>query len=402
MTVFLIRYAEIALKGHNRGRFQRQLGENIRRTLNLDGTRLQHHHAQFILRAAPNEIQSFVEGLRKVFGVAWFASTQTCAKRMPDMIEASVQAAHNAIQPGMSFRIRANKADHSLPFSSVDIERQVGAAVLEATGASVNLENPDAIVYIDAAVEGAYVYTQKISGPGGLPVGTSGKVLSLISGGFDSIAASYLLAKRGAQVDFLHFHVFPEHNPVLDSKIAEIASKLSAYTFSERLFLSSYLPFEMRTLELQERDARYEAVAFRRMMLQVAEKLALEHGYQAIIVGDSLGQVASQTLENIVSVQDAVSIPVFRPLIGMDKVEITQQVREIGLFEAAAQEYKDCCAIIAAHPVIKAYLPAVRRLDDKLEMQSIVAESIENIGHFRIANLNGRGEIGDQTRKTQT
>lgn len=390
MTVFLIRYAEIALKGHNRGRFQRQLGENIRRTLDLDETRLQHYHAQFILPAAPEEVQPFMEGLRNVFGVAWFAPTQACAKGMPDMTEAGVQAARSAIQPGMSFRIRANKADHSLPFSSVDIERQVGAAVLEATGASVDLENPDAVVYVDAAVEGAYVYTEKIPGPGGLPVGTSGKVLSLISGGFDSIAASYLLAKRGAQVDYLHFHVYPEHAPVLDSKIAEIVRTLSRYTFSEQLFLCSYLPFEMRALDLKDGDERYEVVAFRRMMLQVAEALALKHGYQAIVVGDSLGQVASQTLENIVSVQDAVSIPVFRPLIGMDKVEITQLVREVGLFEAAAEEYKDCCAIIAAHPVIKAYLPTVQALDRKLQMQAIVAETLENAGHFRIANLNSR------------
>jgi len=389
MTVFLIRYAEIALKGHNRGRFQRQLGENIRLTLGLEANRLQHHHAQFILPASPIEVQPFVEGLRKVFGIAWFAPTQTCAKRMPAMIAAGVQAAQGAIHSGMSFRIRANKSDHSLPFSSVDIERQVGAAVLEATGASVDLENPEAVVYLDAAVEGAYVYTEKIHGPGGLPVGTSGKVLSLISGGFDSIAASYLLAKRGAQVDYLHFHVYPEHKPVLDSKIAQIVRGLSAYTFSEHLFLSSYLPFEMRVLELKDGDERYEVVAFRRMMLQVAEALAFERGYQAIVVGDSLGQVASQTLENIVSVQDAVSIPVFRPLIGMDKVEITQLVREMGLFEAAAAAYKDCCAIIAAHPVIKAYLPAVRALDRKLEMQAIVAETLENAGHFRIANLNG-------------
>jgi thiamine biosynthesis protein ThiI len=126
------------------------------------------------------------------------------------------------------------------------------------------------------------------------------------------------------------------------------------------------------------------------MILQVAEVLALEHGYQAIVVGDSLGQVASQTLENIVSVQEAVSIPVFRPLIGMDKVEITQLVREIGLFAVAAEEYKDCCAIIAAHPVIKAYLPAVQALDRKLQMQAIVAETLENTGHFRIANLDGK------------
>jgi len=275
--------------------------------------------------------------------------------------------------------IRAQRADKALPFTSPDLERELGEAVRQATGAQVDLDDPDTTIYVSTSTEESYVYAEKLPGPGGLPVGTSGRVLSLLSGGPDSIASSYYLARRGAQVDFLHFHVFPNKDSVLDSKIIPIVSKLSKYTLSDQLYLSSYLPFEMQVLGLQVRDARYELVVFRRLMARIAEALAQKHGYQAIVLGDSLGQVASQTMENIAAVDEAVSIPVFRPLIGMDKVEIMDLVQEIGLLEEAISPYKDCCSLITPKPVIKAYLPFVHTIEKDLNLSRVVEEMVDEV-----------------------
>jgi thiamine biosynthesis protein ThiI len=256
------------------------------------------------------------------------------------------------------------------------VEREAGEEVQKATGAGVDLSHPDVTIYAAAAQEGTYVFTEKIPGPGGLPVGTSGKALALLSGGFDSIAAAYYLAKRGAQVDFLHFHAFPNAAQVLESKIADITGKLSAWTQSERLYLASYFPFESRVWELDAREQRYELVVFRRLMARTAEALCRKLGYQAIILGDSLGQVASQTMENIAAVDEVVTMPVFRPLIGMDKVEVVQFVRGLGLYDEATADYKDCCSIIARNPAIKAHMPSVHALEEKLGMDSLVAEMV--------------------------
>jgi len=223
------------------------------------------------------------------------------------------------------------------------------------------------------------VFSKKIAGPGGLPVGTSGKVLVLLSGGFDSIAASYLLAKRGASVDFLHFHVFPNKEGVLKSKMPEIWSGLKKFTFSKKVFLSSYSPFQMKVLDLKRREEKLELVIFRRVMVRVAAEIAKENGYQALVLGDSLGQVASQTMENIVAVDKAVELPIFRPLIGSDKMEVVDLVRKIDLERVATVAYKDCCSIVSTRPSTKANLEKVLVLEKKLEIEKVVKEMIAKV-----------------------
>lgn len=387
MTIILVRYAEIALKGSNRPLFEEQLRENLLRRLNFPPSKVKHYHTQFAIYPSPEEVDAVMEDLKKVFGIAWYAAAQTCETSLSAIIQTGLEAAKDIIKPSHRFAIRAQRSEKNLPFTSVDIERELGDAVRQATGAQVDLTTPEKFVYVSASTEGAYIYTEKIPGPGGLPVGTSGRVLSLLSGGTDSIVSSYYLARRGAQVDFLHFHVFPDGRAVLDSKIDRIVSKLAEYTFSNYLYLSSYLPFDMHMLGQQIREAGYELVIFRRVMARVAAALAQKHDYQAIVLGDSLGQVASQTMENMVAVDEAVSIPIFRPLVGMDKVEIMDKVREMGLFEEAAAPYKDCCSIIAPKPVIKAYLPFVHTIEKDLNISTVVDEMVDQVEQISLSGL---------------
>jgi thiamine biosynthesis protein ThiI len=339
------------------------------------------------VQVSEGEVEEALNRLAKVFGVAWFAASVRCASRVSEIVESCVEAANGVVNNDTKFAIRAHRSYKQLGFSSGQVEREAGEAVQQATGAGVDLSHPDVTIYAAAAQEGTYVYTEKIPGPGGLPVGTSGKALALLSGGFDSIAAAYYLAKRGAHVDFLHFHAFPNAEQVLDSKITGITRKLSAWTQSERLYLASYFPFESRVWELDEREQRYELVVFRRLMARTAEALAGKLGYQAIILGDSLGQVASQTMENIAAVDEVVTMPVFRPLIGMDKVEVVQFVRDLGLYEEATADYKDCCSIIARNPAIKANMASVHALEEKLGMDALVAEMVGIVEEVAVGEL---------------
>lgn len=384
--VILVRYAEIALKGDNRPIFEAQLKSNLENMLGFPPEKVSQFHTQYAIHPDEGEMAAALERMRRVFGVAWYAPAQTCASALADIIETGERIARAKFEPGKNFAVRAQRSDKALPFTSVDIERALGEAVIRATGAAVNLSEPEQVIYVSASSEGSYIYTEKIPGPGGLPVGTSGKALSLISGGIDSILASYLMAKRGAQIDYLHFHVFPDKNQVLESKIPGLTRALAAYTLSDRLYLSSYLPFERRALSLEKDDRGYELVLFRRVMVRVAASLARRRGYQALVLGDSLGQVASQTMENIVAVDDAVSIPVFRPLIGMDKREVIDLVKDLGLLRQATARYKDCCSIISPHPVTKAYLPVVHKIEKKLTIFQIVKEMAAQLEMVEISS----------------
>ena len=372
MATILIRYAEISIKGANRHAFEEQLRLNIQRSLGLSTEQVQQYKTQIIVSLPENQLPSALQTLKHVYGIAWFAPVTPCDNTLNAILDTSIALAKPLLDKNTSFRIKAQRSNKKLKFTSPNIEREAGHAVIEATHAPVDLHHPDVTIYVAAAWEGAYVFTERIEGAGGLPVGTSGKVLALLSGGFDSILAAHYLARRGAQVDFLHFHIYPDNAPILDSKIPKIVEQLSQGTYSKRLFLASYTPFEMSILELHTKERPYELVLFRRLMAQVAEGIAKEHGYQALVFGDSLGQVASQTMENIAAVDAAVNIPIFRPLIGFDKHTITNQVRELGFYDLATAPYKDCCSLISPEPVTKAYMPMLNRIEEKVGMGGIL------------------------------
>ena len=366
MTDILIRYSEIGLKGKNRSFFEDRLAANIKLALKGNQIQLIKEYKQFILKTAAAALTK----LNKVFGIAWLAPVIM----VKNEAEAITAAALKLIEPKKTFAVRAHH----------DLEVSLGEVIRTKKKIKVDLDNPQQTIYISQSEKKAIVFNQKISGPGGLPVGTSGKVLCLLSGGFDSVAAAYQLAKRGAQVDFLHFHVFTDEAPVLKSKVKAIVDGLKTWTLSKKLYLASYLPWQMAVLSLSDRDTKHELVVYRRLMARVGEALAKKHGYQALILGDSLGQVASQTLENIVAVDRAVQIPVFRPLLGNDKNETINLVRRIGLEAVVNEPYKDCCSLISTHPATRADLDKISKIETGIKIETIIKEISS---HAQVINL---------------
>jgi len=379
MEYILVHYGELALKGAKRDYFEQTLIDNIAHSLRIDKGQVKQYKGQLVMEIDHFQVESAVNELTRVMGITWVMPAQRCENDLVTIKQKAEEIIHPILDSNKTFAVRGHRSIRSLPFTSMDIQREVGAAIIESTQAKVDLVNPDIEVYVTASNEGTYIYTDKHPGPGGLPVGTSGRALALLSGGFDSIAAAFLLARRGAKVDFVHFHIFANNEPVFQSKIMEISKALSFSTLSENLFLSGYLPFEMKVLDLGKRLRRLETVVFRRLMVKVAEQVATRNGYQALVLGDCLGQVASQTMENIAVVDDAVNMPIFRPLIGLDKVEIIRLVREIGLYDLAIAEYKDCCSLLSPETAIKADLKHIEHLERKIEIHRVVEEMAEAV-----------------------
>lgn len=374
MPKILVRYAEIGLKGGNLSYFENRLIKNIKLTLGSK-VDIEKQRKQFLITASSNLINQSLKKLENVFGIAWFAQIYESKSELTNISKIATKI----IGKPKSFAIRASRSDKNLPFTSQDIAVKIGSDLVKTLKIKVNLKTPETNLYITSGKNQTYLYTNKQPGPGGLPVGTSGKVLSLLSGGFDSIASSYLMAKRGAKVDYLHFHVFPKSDQVLTSKIKTIVDTLSHSTLSKKLMLASYTPFQVTVLDLEKQYQKQELVVFRRLMVKVGEKLAQKHGYQALILGDSLGQVASQTMENIVAVDQAVDIPIFRPLIGMDKIDIINLVKKINLEKETNLRYKDCCSIVSKSPAIKANLEKIAIIEENINSNKIIEKIIKQI-----------------------
>lgn len=392
-STIIIRYAEIGLKGKNRWQFETRLIENIRQAIGSQTGRLVNERGQILLHLEDKNIPNVTNRLKHIFGISWFAPSITTPSDKDKIIQAALICA-DQIHPDNTFAIRAHRTDKQLPFTSHDLEVHIGSLVNQQTQAKVNLDHPDHTIYIDSNSPTTYVYCQKIPGIGGLPVGSSGKVLCLLSGGFDSITAAYMLAKRGAQVDFLHFHIFPDSQRVVGTKISTIAEVLSAYTQSSNLYLTSNLPYQMAVLNLNPVLEKQELIVFRRLMARVGEKLAQKFGYQALVFGDSLGQVASQTLENIALVENAISIPIFRPVIGFDKEEIILTVKGLNLEETTNQRYQDCCSMVASHPTTKGNLSKIQTIEKEINIEKLVEDLVNATEKVRIQNSDRDRENG--------
>lgn len=393
MRTMIIRYAEIALKGQNRRDFERRLAGNIRQRLGLERSQVTLQRDQIVIEVPAENVAEAKARLATVFGVAWFAEVARSKNELEVIKQTAYEVAGGLLNPETSFGVQTRRSDKRVPFTSRQVNELVGAHLQAETGAPVDLSHPDVRVNIAVKRSGAYIFAKRHRGPGGLPVGTNGRVLSLLSGGFDSIASSYLLAKRGARVDYLHFHVFPTSEGVLNTKMPDLWSHLSRYTLSQRVYLADYTPFQMAALDLPAALQRHELVTFRRLMVRVGERLAAEHGYDGLVLGDSLGQVASQTMENISAVDRAVELPIFRPLIGMDKVEIVNLVGSIGLEEVAAAGYKDCCSIIARHPSTRANMDKVRAVEEWIDAERVVeriASSVEIVPAYEARSKEAR------------
>jgi thiamine biosynthesis protein ThiI len=381
MRCVLVHYHELALKGRNRPYFEGRLVRHLRTALKDLGVRQVDALPGRIRVTLPEtaEWQTVRNRLGRTFGIANFLLAQSVPLDLssPTLLDPLKQAVGQAVRPLAfnTFRVTAKRADKRLPFTSMDIEREVGAHVCELTGKRVNLTEPDLTIRIETMSREAYYSVERERGPGGLPTNISGKVACLISGGIDSPVAAYRLMQRGCKAVFIHFHGRPYVTRASEEKVREIVELLTTYQLHSRLYL---VPFgEIQRQIVLGAPAALRVVLYRRMMLRIAEELARKERCWALVTGDSLGQVASQTPQNLSVVGEATQLPLLRPLVGMDKLEITAQAQAIGTFETSIQPDQDCCRLfVPAHPSTRTGEDQIRKIERGLDIAAFVKQGV--------------------------
>jgi len=381
--VILCHYGEIGLKGKNRGYFEKKLQENLRKTLKKFSpdtfSSIGRMFGRLIIRLnenGQNEIDSINTALKNVCGMVYFAPAIKIDQDKDKITKLAVELMSDGDYN--SFRVTTRRTDKDFPVSKQKMNEDVGEAILESTAKKVNLNHPDKTCYIDIVDGKAFVYTERIEGQGGLPVGVSGKVMSMLSGGIDSPVASYYVMKRGAAVSFVHFHSVPYTNEASIEKVREMIEKLQVFQQKISLHLIELAPIQKEVMVLTAE--KYRIILYRRFMVRIADELAKIHKAKALVTGDSLGQVASQTLENMGVIEEAISMPLLRPLIGFDKLEIIGKAREIETYDISIQPDQDCCALfVPKHPATKSRLVDVLIEEKKLDIEMLIQQAIKNV-----------------------
>ncbi|HEX2056698.1 MAG TPA: tRNA uracil 4-sulfurtransferase ThiI [Nitrospiraceae bacterium] len=381
MRCAIIHYHELALKGRNRELFEQQLLRNIRESLRDMGAGGVTALRGRMRVSLPNDLaaETVRARLRRVFGISNFLLTEAVPLDLsqPDL-DGLKTVASSQVDPlsFRTFRVSAKRADKRFPLTSMDVERAIGQHLRETTGKQVDLSRPELTVHIELLTKEAHLAVKKESGPGGMPVGVSGTIALLLSGGIDSPVAAYRMMKRGCRVVFVHFSGRPLVSRASEEKVQEIAQLLTAYQYHSRLYV---VPFgEIQRDIVAGAPAPLRVVLYRRMMVRIAEELARREGCWALATGDSLGQVASQTPDNLSVTEEAAELPILRPLIGMDKVEITAEARHIGSFDISIEPDQDCCKLfVPPHPSTRTKLDAVRRIEQAFDLGAMVKCGLE-------------------------
>ena len=377
----LVHYHELALKGRNRKHFEYRLVHHLRRALKP----LTHVHVEALqgrIRVSFKEKAAWPrleQQLKRVFGIVNFSLTRSVPLPHDNPDITTLKTAIQANLPTSAydtFRVSAKRADKRFGKTSMEVEQEIGAAVAEKTGKRVNLKNPDLTILVELVPPEAYYSCHRADGPGGLPTGTGGKVVSLISGGIDSPVATYRMLKRGCKAVFVHFHGRPYLSRVSEEKVQDIVKLLTSFQLYSRLHL---VPFgEIQSQIVVNSPPPVRVVLYRRLMLRIAAKIAEQEEAWALVTGDSLGQVASQTPENIAVINEATTLPILRPLIGMDKIEISQQAQAIGSFETSIEPDQDCCTLfVPKHPRTRCDLPSILRVEEHLDIPSLIQQGLQ-------------------------
>ena len=382
--VVVAHYHEVGLKGHNRSFFERRLVDNLRHALRDTG--YDHVHAipgRILVELRPDAaLETILERLTKVFGLVSYSPAHTAPAEMDALVAAALALAEQA--PFESFRIRARRGNSSFPEPSQRVNEVVGQAVKDATQARVDLSHAEWTCYIELVRNKAYLYADRLPGPGGLPAMSAGRAVALLSGGIDSPVATWELAKRGAAITAVHFHGQPYSDPSSARQAARLAEHLAPWLREVDLWL---VPFgDVQAEIVVTAPAELRTVLYRRFMMRIAEALALHVGAEALITGESLGQVASQTLPNLRVIDQVVErVPVLRPLIGRDKVEIEALARRIGTYEISIDPHQDCCVLFAPRQAAtRARAGDLEGAEQALEVEALVAKALANaeVRHF--------------------
>ncbi len=389
--ILLVKYGEIILKGLNRRRFEELLISNIKKALPPDSY-ADVRTSQAITYVEPAEgadVDGMVERLKKVFGIVFIARAGVFPKDMDVILREGAEYLVPSMERVATFKVEAKRSDKKFPFDSPAISREMGGAVLRrCRHLKVNVTAPDTVVRVEIRDKEAYVYADvaRVSGPGGMPTGSNGRATLLLSGGIDSPVAGYMMAKRGVEINAVHFASPPYTSERAKEKVIDLAKILAGYTGKYSLYV---VPFTEQQLAIRDNcPEEHLTLIMRRMMMMIAARLAKRSGSLALITGESLGQVASQTTHALAVTDEAAGdVPVFRPLIGMDKDEIVTVARRIGTFETSILPYEDCCTVfVPKHPTTKPTMDKILKSQSKIDMEYWVAKAVEETEWVVIEN----------------
>ena len=384
MDSVIVHYQELALKGKNRPWFVERLVSNLRdATADLGITKVRALMGRIELSLGPKaDWEAVRDRVERIFGIANFSQARSTERDVNQMSKSILRdLGHHQLNSGQTiktFRVRAKRADKRFSLTSPEIEREVGGRVKQATGWNVDLAKPDLSIGIEVLPTIVFYALGKEPGQGGLPTGTSSPVMCLLSGGIDSPVAAYRLMKRGCRVRFIHFHAYPILSHASQEKTQEIVELLTRYQLNSRLYL---VPFgEIQQQVVLSAPPALRIVIYRRLMMRISERFASVCGAKALVTGEAVGQVASQTLENISAINAVVDMPVLRPLIGSDKEEITREARLLGTYPISIIPDQDCCTLFMPRsPATKARLADVQRAEDDLPIASMVDTAVERV-----------------------
>ncbi|QHI74013.1 tRNA uracil 4-sulfurtransferase ThiI [Aminipila terrae] len=379
-NIFIVRCGEVALKGMNKPYFERMLVERIKKMLKkYDGIEVKRHEGLIFVRADKSiPKDEVIKQISKVFGVASISPAVEIESDMDKIGEAAVQVMLELIKEKgvQTFKVEAKRADKTFPITSPEIGRVIGAKILIGCKVlKVDVHHPDCLLFIDVRREKSYIYEQKISGFGGLPLGTNGKGMVLLSGGIDSPVAAWMMAKRGMLIEAVHFHSYPYTSERAQEKVEQLAGIVASYCGRFKMHVINLLPIQEQIV--QHCPEEETTILVRRFMMRIAERVAEEKGCTMLITGENLGQVASQTAESLVVTDASVKMPVMRPLIAMDKVDIMDKAQEIGTFETSIQPYEDCCTVfLPKHPTTKPKLEKILESESRLDVENLIETAV--------------------------
>jgi len=378
MDYIICHYHEIGLKGKNRRFFEQKLVKNIKRALPVRSFEFVRRISGRIIIKLKKE-EGIEDSLKNVFGIAYFAFAINSEQKIEAIKKKALELLRD--RRFRTFRISAKRSGKEFPLSSQQINEQVGEFILnkiKVAGARVNLDKPDLTCFIEIVEKYAFLYLEKIRGLGGLPVGVGGRAVALLSGGIDSPVAAFRVMRRGVKIIFLHFHAYPYTEKVSIKKAEQLTRVLNKYQHHSKLYL---IPFANIQKEiLLKTPAKLRVVLYRRFMFRIAQKIAEKEGALALVSGESVGQVASQTLENIKVIEEAIDLPVLRPLIGEDKEDIISQAKMIGTFDISILPYEDCCVrFLPVHPATKAQLKEVKDVEKKLNIKKLIRQALHSL-----------------------
>lgn len=381
-NIAAVSFGELFLKGKNRGKFEQKLIEQIKYALKEFNHVSVYKDSGKVYVETKNEedMDKIVEKVRKIFGISNISPSVKTSKDVDIIIEKTIELFRYLLSKEdiKTFKIKTKRSDKEFPLKSMDFSALVGGKILENFSfVKVDVHTPDVEVFIDIK-KCCYISSERIKTLGGLPLGSNGRALLLLSGGIDSPVAGYMIAKRGVEIDALYFHTYPFTSERANEKVIKLKQKLEEYCGKIKLYSVNMLEIHKAIREFCKEEET--TILARRFMMRIAEKIALENKIDMLITGESLGQVASQTMKSMAVIEDAINMPILKPLVGLDKSEIIEIAREIGTYETSILPYDDCCSVFAPqHPLINPKLESIKRSESNLNVEELIEKVLSTL-----------------------